>query len=36
MQMTDHVYLSVQLWLIAVLAFADGVLALIHHPEWFQ
>jgi len=34
--MSDHVYLFIQVWLIAVLSILDGSEALLFHPGWFQ
>jgi hypothetical protein len=34
--MTDSAYLSIQLFLVLFLSFADGVAAITQHPEWFQ
>jgi hypothetical protein len=34
--MSDHVYLFIQVWLIAVLSILDGSEALLLHPGWFQ
>jgi hypothetical protein len=34
--MSDHVYLFIQVWLIAVLSILDGSEALVLHPGWFQ
>ena len=36
MQMTALEKLWLQLWLIILLVFANGLVALIDHPEWFQ
>jgi len=36
MEMTQQAHLWLQLWLIIALVFADGLVALIDHPEWFQ
>jgi hypothetical protein len=34
--MSDHLYLFIQVWLIAVLSILDGSEALLLHPGWFQ
>jgi|GraSoiStandDraft_30_1057271.scaffolds.fasta_scaffold12422_5 hypothetical protein len=34
--MTDKAYLFLQLFLIIALSYADGLTALLQHPEWFQ
>jgi len=34
--MSDHVYLFIQVWLIAVLSILEGSEALVLHPGWFQ
>jgi hypothetical protein len=34
--MTDSAYLSIQLLLVVFLTFADGLTAVVQHPEWFQ
>lgn len=34
--MTDQMYLLIQAWLIVLLSCADGLAAVIEHPEWFQ
>jgi len=34
--MTDSTYISIQLLIIILLSFVDGVSALTVHPEWFQ
>lgn len=33
--MTDESYTTVLLWMICVLTFACGLVALTQHPEWF-
>jgi hypothetical protein len=34
--MTDKAYLFLQLFLIIALSNADGLAAVVQHPEWFQ
>jgi hypothetical protein len=34
--MSDHLYLFIQVWLIAVLSILDGSEALVLHLGWFQ
>jgi hypothetical protein len=34
--MTDKACLFIQLFLIISLSYADGLTALLQHPEWFQ
>jgi hypothetical protein len=33
--MTDDGYVALLLWMICVLTFACGVMAITEHPEWF-
>jgi hypothetical protein len=34
--MSDHVYLFIQIWLIAALSILDESEALVLHPGWIQ
>lgn len=34
--MTDQTYLLIQLLMICLLIFLDGVTALVMHQQWFQ
>ena len=34
MELTDRAHLWLQLWLIILLLFANGVVAVIGHPGW--
>jgi hypothetical protein len=34
--MTDSAYLSIQVCLVLVLTFADGLAVITQHPAWFQ
>jgi hypothetical protein len=34
--MTDSAYVSIQLFLVLVLTFLDGLAAITQHPAWFQ
>ena len=34
--MNDNTYLSIQVFLILLLTFVDGVSAVTQHPEWFH
>jgi hypothetical protein len=34
--MTDRIYLLLQLWMISLLLFVDGITAVVLHQQWFQ